>query len=115
MSRSRLIRLSLLAALVAVVLGAYFVATSAAKGPHVTITGNSIANYKFKPRKLTVSKGTTVHWHWSSNEPHNVTFSAKKHSSTGATGSYKLRFKKPGTYKYVCTVHGFTGKVVVTK
>ena len=27
--------------------------------------------------------------------------------------SYKLTFKKKGTFSYMCTVHGFTGKVVV--
>ena len=113
MPRSRLIRISLLAVLVAVAFGAYTVATSLASGPTVHIAGSTSATYHFKPKALTVNKGATVHWKWSSNAPHNVTFSARKHSATGSSGSYKRTFKKAGTYRYVCTVHGFRGKIVV--
>ena len=111
--RSRLIRVSLLAALAALVLGVYFAASSLASGPTVHIAGSTLSTYHFKPKALTVHKGTTVHWKWSSNAPHNVTFSAKRHSATGSSGSYKRTFKKPGTYRYLCTVHGFRGKIVV--
>ena len=55
-----------------------------------------------------------MHWSWSSDAPHNVTFSKpNKHSKTGRKGSYSLSFSKAGTYSYHCTIHGFTGKVVV--
>ena len=113
MPRSRLVRISLLAVLVAVALGVYSVASSLASGPTVHIAGTSSATYHFKPKALTVNKGATVHWKWSSNAPHNVTFSAKKHSGTGSSGTYKRTFKKAGTYRYVCTIHGFHGKIVV--
>lgn len=113
MPRSRVVKVSLLSMLVAIALGAYFVASSSASGPTVHIAGSSSATYHFKPKALTVHKGATVHWKWSSNAPHNVTFSAKKSSATGSSGSYKRTFKKAGTYRYICTVHGFRGKVVV--
>jgi len=113
MPRSRLIRLSLLAVLAAVALGAYSVATSLAGGRTVHIAGSTASSYHFKPKALTVNKGATVHWKWSSNAPHNVTFSAKKHSATGSSGAYKRTFKKAGNYRYLCTVHGFRGKIVV--
>ena len=113
MPRPRLIRLGVLAIVVALALVAYFVGSSLASGPTVHIAGSSSATYHFKPKALTVQKGATVHWKWSSNQPHNVTFSAKKASATGSSGSYKRTFKKPGTYRYICTVHGFRGKVVV--
>ncbi len=89
-------------------------ATDVAKGPKVTITGDSTTNYAFSPGTVNVKKGGTVHWKWSSNAPHNVTFSKLGQASSDMeNGSYKLKFKKAGTYKYECTIHDFKGKVVV--
>lgn len=89
-------------------------AVLAAKKKHkVTIKGDNISNYRFAPKKLTIKKGQTVHWSWNSNADHNVTF-AKKHSDTATkVTDFKIKFKKTGTFKYSCTVHGFTGKIVV--
>ena len=81
---------------------------------HVTIKGTDFASYRFAPKKLTIKKGQTVHWSWNSNASHNVTFSATKHSATASqVTDFKLKFKKKGTFAYSCTVHGFTGKIVV--
>ena len=114
MRSTRIGRVSSLVAIVGVLLGAIFAAPSTANGPTVRITGSSIANYKFQPKTVNVSKGTTVHWNWSSNAPHNVTFrKLGKHSATTANGSYKLKFKHRGTFRYHCTIHDFKGKVVV--
>src|SRR3954453_5953065 len=78
------------------------------------IAGHSDATYAFSPDKVHVDKGSTVHWNWDSNAPHNVTFgSLGEASDTGDSGTYKLRFKKAGTFRYECSVHGFKGKVVV--
>src|SRR3954453_2725859 len=93
---------------------ALFATASPASGDRVTVKGATIATYHYAPRTLQVEKGDTVHWHWSSNAPHNVTF--KKigaHSPTGAAETFSHKFKKVGTYKYFCSVHGFTGKIVV--
>jgi plastocyanin len=80
----------------------------------VAIAGNDDASYAFKPDTLHVAKGSTVHWSWDSNAPHNVTFAKLGEASdTADSGTYKLRFKKAGTFKYECSVHGFKGKVVV--
>ena len=98
---------------VAAVFAAAAPATAADKKA-VTITGNDDASYAFSPGKVHVGKGSTVHWNWSSNAPHNVTFKRLGEASdTGDTGSYKLKFKKAGTFKYVCSVHDFKGKVIV--
>jgi len=114
MRSTRIGRASSLAAIAVALLVALFAAPSTAKGPTVGITGSSPVNYSFQPKTVNVSKGTTVHWSWSSNAPHNVTFSKLgKHSATGASGSYKLKFKHAGTFKYHCTIHNFKGKVVV--
>jgi plastocyanin len=89
-------------------------ASSSKKKHHVTIAGTTDSTYAFAPKKLKIKKGQTVNWSWMSNAAHNVTFtSLGKHSSTGASGSFKLKFSKKGTFNYLCTIHGFQGKIVV--
>lgn len=89
-------------------------ASDVAKTPKVTITGSNINNYAFSPATVHVQKGGKVKWSWSSNAPHNVTFKKLDAASNdAANGSYSLKFKKAGTYRYECTIHDFKGKVVV--
>ena len=82
----------------------------------VTIKG-SLGLYHFKPGKVTITKGHKVSWSWDSDAEHNVKFGDKldgKHSKTKAKiTDFTIKFTKTGTFKYKCTVHGFTGKVVV--
>ena len=53
-------------------------------------------------------------WAWDGADPHNVTFrKLGRASTTTAGGTYRHRFKRRGTYRYLCTVHGFKGEVVV--
>jgi plastocyanin len=91
---------------------------SLAAGKQVTIKGSYITGYHFSPGTVTIKKGKTVHWSWSSDAKHNVTFGPKlngKHSGTKyAATDFKVTFNKTGTFHYRCTVHDFTGKVVVT-
>jgi plastocyanin len=94
---------------------AVLAAPVAAAGKHVTIK-NTLYNYKFAPKTVTITKGQTVHWSWDSDAPHNVTFTklGGRHSKTKSKiDDFKVTFKNAGTFKYECTVHGFTGKVVV--
>ena len=94
--------------------GAFAGSTSAAAGPTVFINGDSVDTYAFRPVTLNVDRGTKVKWQWDSNAAHNVTFKKlDKASITGASETFHLKFKKAGTYKYLCTVHGFRGKVIV--
>ncbi len=82
----------------------------------MTVAGSTLTSYHWKPSKVTIGKGQKVHFNSNSNAAHNVTFhSLHKHSKTGASETCSLRFKKPGTYHFVGTVHGFKGKVIVTK
>jgi plastocyanin len=114
MTGTRLRKVVSMALVLGVLLGALFAEAAVARAPTVAIKGNSLSGYAFKPKKVTVSKGTTVHWNWSSDAPHNVTFrSLGKHSATRAKGSYRLKFRHKGTFHYLCTVHGFRGTVVV--
>ena len=100
-------------ALIAAVFAVAAPATAADKTT-VSITGQVLAIYAFDPGTVHVAKGSTVHWNWASNAPHNVTFKKLGEASdTMECGSFKLRFKQAGTFKYQCTIHGFKGKVVV--
>jgi plastocyanin len=88
----------------------------AAKTPDVFINGDSPSTYKFTPKTFETKRRKTVKWSWDSNGAHNVTIpKLGKSSITGASETYRLKFKRRGTFKYLCTVHSFRGKVVVKK
>jgi len=79
-------------------------------------TGVTVNDFFFHKSKVTIKHGGTVKWTWVGMTTHNVTFrSLHKHSRDQVTGTYSLRFAKPGVYHYLCTIHGFTGTVVVRK
>jgi plastocyanin len=73
----------------------------------------------FSPTKLTVTAGTTVTWTWAGSATHNVTVvkgPKKFHSPDQASGTYKQRLTRTGTYQIVCTFHpGMTMTLKVTK
>ena len=80
----------------------------------VVIKGTSGDTYRFAPRRLRIRRGKRVTWTWNSNAPHNVVFRRpRKRSKTTSRGEFKLRFRKRGTYRYLCTVHDFGGRIVV--
>jgi plastocyanin len=118
MPRSRIVGIAAIALLMALVAAVpASLATTKKPKHHVTIKGDYISGYKFKPGTITIKKGQTVHWSWNSDAEHNVTFTKPdKHSTTAAKVSdFHIKFKHAGTFDYMCTVHGFTGKVVVKK
>jgi plastocyanin len=92
-------------------------ATSGAKGTNVVMK-----DIAFKPSSVTVPKGGSVTWTNEDSVGHDVTKisgpgpSFKSGTAGGLNGgdTYKQTFSKPGTVKYVCTVHpGMEGTVVV--
>jgi plastocyanin len=101
----------------ALLVAALLAGPAAAAPKMVTIKG-SLGLYHFKPGTVTIHKGKTVSWSWDSDADHNVKFGKKlagKHSKTKSKiTDFRITFKNVGTFKYKCTVHGFTGKVVVT-
>jgi plastocyanin len=87
-----------------------------ASSPSTGSTGHTvtIGDNFFRPPKLTVKRGTVMTWQWTGMNPHNVTFTKlHKHSKTQTSGIFRLRFSKKGTYHYLCTIHRFTGTIVV--
>lgn len=77
-----------------------------------------IKDIDFHPRTLTVHRGDSVRWVWLDGAtPHNVTSRGAlrfRSSPTKTQGTYTVRFRHAGTYRYVCTIHfNMKGKVVV--
>jgi plastocyanin len=92
------------AAVVAIPSGAS--ATSASSASTKTV---HIVDIAYKPKKLTIRKGTTVKWSWEDQIiAHTVTSTGSKRfksSKQKMTGTYSVRFTKAGTYRYHCLVH----------
>lgn len=77
-----------------------------------------LKNIAFSPAKLTVARGTRVTFRFQDgNTNHNVTSRGPKRfksSPTKGSGTYAVRFTKPGVYRYECTLHiGMKGSITV--
>jgi plastocyanin len=74
-------------------------------------------NLTFKPKTLSVNKGTKVTWKNVCSCTHTVTATSNnwsKNTRLGPGDTTSFTFKRNGTYRYKCTIHaGMTGKVVV--
>lgn len=81
----------------------------------------------FSPTSKTIhagKRGKKVKFLWKGVHPHNVTLTSspkslskrdkkKFNSATGSSGSFSPKFKKKGTYKFICTVHPTSMKTKV--
>lgn len=108
------------AALFISVLSACLLSAPALAGgtPHVVL----VRHLAFTPSQISVRRGESVTWRFLDAallSHHNVTSTGGarfRSSRTMTTGSYTVRFDRPGTYRYMCTVHFFmTGSVVVRR
>lgn len=77
-----------------------------------------IENIDFSPRVVKVREGTTVRWEFRDGRTsHNVVSRGRprfRSSPVKSRGTYSVRFRRAGTYRYVCTLHpGMAGRVVV--
>jgi plastocyanin len=80
---------------------------------------NSIVmkNFDFSPMSLTIKAGSSVTWKNLDGEPHTVT-SVDGLFRSGAldeNDSYTFKFDKPGTYKYLCSIHPRMMAAIVVK
>ena len=79
----------------------------------------SVANFKFKPKQLSIKKGTKVTWTFNgAGIKHNVTVSSgpvKFHSANKSSGTYSFTFRKKGTYHLMCTIHPFMTETVTVR
>jgi plastocyanin len=80
----------------------------------------SVVNNSFNPGALTISAGMTVIWTWAPTAvQHNVaptggTEPARSGNPRDGPFTYQYTFNTPGTYNYVCEVHGPSMSGVIT-
>ena len=72
----------------------------------------------FSPNTVTIRRGASVRWEWRDRRvSHDVTSRGRlrfRSSETKLSGTHTVRFRRKGTYRYVCTIHpSMLGKVVV--
>lgn len=90
-------------------------------GPASAGSGRTVVlrDIEFKPGVVHVKAGGRVTWRFQDQYvPHNVTSRGKQRfKSSGSRpegATYSVRFRKAGTFKYVCTIHAnMQGRVVV--
>ena len=76
----------------------------------------TIKNFDFAPVSLTIKAGTAVTWKNLDGEPHTVTSDIGLFRSGGLdqNDAFSFKFDKPGTYKYVCSIHPkMVGTIIV--
>ena len=73
-------------------------------------------SYRFDPSRITVDAGSTVTWRNDDNFTHTVQVDGQDDRKVERGESVSITFPKPGTYRYVCTLHrkDMEGEVVVT-
>jgi plastocyanin len=115
----------LYAGVVAVVIIVVVAAASVALYRGGTSTSSSpivnIQNYAFNPQSITVNVGTTITWKNLDSVDHTVTTLALDPIGQDSFDSgyilpgdnFQHTFENAGTYNYRCTIHGFTGTVIV--
>jgi plastocyanin len=119
MSRVKLVLVCLAVAALVPAAAAVSAAAGGAKPVKVTV-----ADDYYGPTKVTIKKGKSVKWVWNAynTDSHNVTLNSgpkgvnrgKFKSPTGTIGlHFQKQFTKPGTYKFLCTLHRTVMKMTV--
>ena len=67
----------------------------------------TIKNFDYSPMVLSIKAGETVTWKNTDGEPHTVvsTDGLFRSKALDENDSFSFKFDKPGTYKYVCSIH----------
>jgi plastocyanin len=78
----------------------------------------AIDDFAFGPARITVQRGTKVTWTNKDDDVHTVVADGDpklwKSPPLDTDDSFSFVFDKPGTYKYICTIHPrMQGTVVV--
>ncbi len=83
-------------------------------GHAVRIVDTGTYDFAFAPRSISVPVGARISWTNASVTQHNVTFASFASPTYMEPGDrYAHTFAKAGTFHYTCTLHGFSGTVVV--
>ena len=75
-----------------------------------------IIDFAFRPRTLTIARGTVVRWVNRGNRTHTTTSNTRLWNHTLAPGeTFGRRFRRTGTFAYHCSIHTqMTGTITVT-
>ena len=79
-------------------------ASSPVQAAEVAVT---IKNFDYAPMELNIAAGTTVVWKNLDGEPHTIasTDGSFRSPALDQNDSFRFTFDKPGTYKYICSIH----------
>jgi plastocyanin len=83
--------------------------------PVATTEVKMAKSYRFDPKTIEVDAGATVTWKNDDNFTHTVQVDGQDDHKVDRGDSVSIRFAKPGTYHYVCTLHShdMDGTVIV--
>lgn len=86
--------------------------------PVVSADTNTITihNFAFLPNSLTISPGAVVTWKNLDGEPHTVVSDQGlfRSEALDENDSYRFKFDKPGSYRFICSIHpAMSGTIVV--
>ncbi len=83
--------------------------------PEIGVDQVAVQDDKFSPRVIQITRGTEVTWTWDANRDHNVVGEGFQ-SELQREGTFSHTFTTPGSFRYLCTLHGgMTGAVIVTE
>jgi plastocyanin len=89
---------------------------SAGAGEPVATTEVTMAkSYRFDPKTIEIEAGQTVTWTNDDNFTHTVEVEGREDHEVEPGESVSIRFDRPGTFRYVCTLHSrdMDGEVIV--
>jgi len=84
--------------------------------PVATTKVSMAKSYRFDPNTIEIKAGDTVTWTNNDNFTHTVKVDGQEDRKVGRGDSVSIKFDKPGSYHYVCTLHSkdMSGTVIVT-
>jgi len=94
-----------------------FLLSAAAPAPAGTDNLVVMKNFDYAPMQLTVPAGTTVTWKNLDGEPHTVVSvdGVFRSPALDQNDTFSFQFTKPGTYRYVCTIHPKMVALIIVK
>ena len=115
LARLRIGFLGLLAVTAVALLGACGGQSLSEITPEIGVDQVEVKDDRFEPRVIQVNRGTTVTWTWTGDRDHNVVGEGFQ-SDLQSEGTFTHTFETPGSFRYLCTLHGgMTGAVIVTE
>lgn len=116
MNKRRLLLLGqLVVAALALLLLASCGGSTSASEPVETNQVDLPPSYKFEPKVIQVTAGTTVTWTNNDHFTHSVELDGEPDQKIEPGETVEITFDEPGEYDYVCTLHphDMSGKVIV--